>query len=216
MRIISKPSDDAKDVYLTCISRVRNVDLKSRLESLADRIDAKAEEYDQHGISKSLCTFCEYSYATVTIDEMEKVYTTRMAKKGAPGRPVYDRIKAAAPHAICPLCGHRTVSTLDHYLPKSIYPSLVVVPNNLVPACSDCNKLKLSHVAGTQEGQTMHPYYDDVSSPQWLFAEVIEDAPVSISFYVRPDENCDSLLKDRVKKHFGNTTMGFHLKYMSI
>ena len=34
MRSIEKPNDDPRSVYLTCISRVRNPGLKTRLESV--------------------------------------------------------------------------------------------------------------------------------------------------------------------------------------
>ena len=117
---------------------------------------------------------------------MEKVYTDRMAKEKVPGRPVYDRLKAS--QDICPFCGQRVVSQLDHYLPKANFPVLSVVPYNLVPSCSDCNKSKLSDVPNSEEEQIFHPYYDDVTTEQWLFAEVVEGTEVTLCFYVEaPD-----------------------------
>jgi len=204
MRKIDKPHDDPKDIYLTCISRVKNGGLKSRLESIADNVEDAAIEYDQKGLNSRFYSLSEHDNVAgvVTKVEMEKVYTTRMAKKGTPGRPCYDRLKASVPHAVCPLCGHRTVSTIDHYLPKASFPSLVVVPFNLVPACSDCNKLKLSGVPVTAEEQTIHPYYDDITTDQWLYAEVIEDTPVSIKFFVKTKNDWSDTLKLRIQEHF--------------
>ncbi len=204
MRVIEKPEDDPKDVFLTCISRVRNVNLKDRLNSVADNVNEAAEEFDQNGMDKSFYCLNEHDNIAgiVTKNEMEKVYTSRMAKTGTPGRPFYDKLKSSAPHAICPLCGHRTVSTLDHYLPKAQFPLLAVIPFNLIPACSDCNKLKLNVVPKTTEEQTLHPYYDDATSDQWLFAEVIEDIPVSIKFFVKDVDDWSDALNARIKTHF--------------
>lgn len=204
MRIIDKPEDDPKDVFLTCISRVRSANLKNRLNSVADNVNEAAAEFDQNGMNKSFYRLNEHDNIAgiVTKNEMEKVYSSRMAKVGAPGRPFYEKLKASAPHAICPLCGHRTVSTLDHYLPKAHFPSLTVIPFNLIPACSDCNKLKLSVVPKTTEEQTLHPYYDDVTSEQWLFSEVIEDTPVSIRFFVKDVNDWSDALNARIKYHF--------------
>ncbi len=215
MRVIKKPDDDPKDVFLTCISRVKNVNLKNRLNSVAENVNEAAEEFDQNGIDKSFYHLDEHDNIAgiVTKNEMEKVYTNRMAKTGTPGRPFYEKLKSSAPHAICPLCGHRTVSTLDHYLPKAHFPSLAVVPFNLVPACSDCNKLKLSVVPKTTEEQTLHPYYDDVTADQWLFAEVIEDVPVSIRFFVKEVEDWSDALNSRIKTHY--ETYGLSSLYIS-
>jgi len=138
--------------------------------------DQKAEVSELYQLEKNI-TVCGISQ-----EEMEKLYTNRMVKKEAPGRHIYEGIKESAPHNICPLCSLRTVSTLDHYLPKANFPLLVVMPNNLIPSCGDCNKIKLDTFPSDAECQTLHPYYDDVSDAQWLFAEVIQTSPVSIRF----------------------------------
>lgn len=44
--------------------------------------------------------------------------------------------------ARCPFCGISELSTLDHYLPKELYPEFSVFPKNLVPSCAVCNTRK--------------------------------------------------------------------------
>ena len=215
MRSINKPDYDPKDVYLTCISRVKNPVLKARLESVADNVKTAAEVYDQNAIDGRLYTTLEHTNVAgiITKSEMEKVYTGRMAKVKVPGRPIYDRIKASAHHGICPFCGQRVVSQLDHYLPKAHFPVLSVVPFNLVPSCSDCNKSKLSDVPSSEEEQTFHPYYDDVTTEQWLYAEVIEDAVATMRFFVSVPDDWGEVLQERAKTHF--TTFGLGDLYVS-
>ena len=203
MRVISKPTDDPKTVYTACISKVRDSSLKLQLQSVADLVETAADEYDQEGLNKSWFNVATHeNVGFIPREEMEKVYTHRMVGSKSPGRSIYDKIKGSAEQNICPICAQRTVSTLDHYLPKSNFPSLVVVPYNLIPACSDCNKNKKAEVPDDAESQTLHPYYDDVTNEQWLFANVIEDQPASIKFIVKTPDAWQQVLQDRVNFHF--------------
>jgi len=63
---------------------------------------------------------------------------------------------------ICPACGELGhPNTLDHYLPKDIYPHFCVTPVNLFPMCDACQLAK-----GTKVGNAalprffIHPYFD--------------------------------------------------------
>lgn len=204
MRVIPKPDDEPKEVFLTCISRVNNVTLKTRLESIADDIRDAADEYDDNATAHRWFLIDQHDdvAGVITKEEMKRVYEYRMVDKNQPGREFYEKLIASAPHSKCPLCGQRDVSDLDHYLPKSLYPSLSVVPFNLVPVCSKCNKAKLDEAPEHNEEQTLHPYYDDVSDVQWLFAEVEEVIPSSFRFYVNAPEEWNEVLKERVEYHF--------------
>lgn len=214
MRVIAKPVLVAKDVYETCISKVRVKALKNNLLRISDSIEIADREYRDRSEEKRWFLI-ESSDSVDGIDkaEMEKVYAQRMVGKKSPGRMFYDQLKSAASNGICPLCGQRVVSTLDHFLPKADFPSLVVVPLNLIPACSDCNKAKLDKVPPCEGEQTLHPYYDDVTREQWLFAEVDEAAPGSIRFHTSHVEAYDITLNERIEFHF--TVLGLGNLYMS-
>lgn len=58
----------------------------------------------------------DFQLSDVTAKEMSWLYENKMIGKTAPGRGVYDAIRTASPQGRCPLCGHRDVSTVDHYL----------------------------------------------------------------------------------------------------
>ncbi len=210
MRALTKPAYNPRTVYLTCISKVKNKLLKTELESVADTVGLDAQKYELFSCSANWYLFKESASVDDTVSQakMEKVYTGRMAKKGAPGRGIYDEIKESSPFDICPLCGHRTVEQVDHYLPKSKFPSLVVLPINLVPSCEKCNKVKLDDVPNNAEEQILHPYYDDVTGHQWLFAEVIETSPASFRFFVRSVAEFDDELNKRTKHHFEALELG--------
>lgn len=201
---LESPELDTEETYAMCISRVRSAALKTRLEAVTADVVIAADEYEAAAIAAELHTIASADNvgALVTRDEMAKVYAYRMVKKGAPGRPIYDELLASAPHDRCPLCGQRIVSTLDHHLPKARFPALVVTPINLIPACADCNKLKLDAVPEAAEEVMLHPYFDDIEDDRWLYAEVTEKVPAGVRFFVVPPESWDELTGVRVELHF--------------
>lgn len=203
MRKLPKPNDAPAEVFQTCISRVDNASLKARLTSVEPNVVAAASAFEASVSTTMLHTVVPQDDVggVVTKKEMSDVYTQRMAKQNAPGRPIYDKLLAAPAHGTCPLCGQRTVSTLDHHLPKDHYPALAVVPVNLIPACKDCNKVKTNAIPHTKEEQTLHPYFDDVEGDPWLCAEVVEGTPAALRFFVAPPDDWDELKSERVRYH---------------
>lgn len=198
------PGLDAGDVFTACVSRIQDSGLKSRMTSIKDEVTAASLQFHDLATNNRLHRFVQQAVIAglVTTQEMEKVYTQRMAKKNAPGRDTYDLIFNSSPHGRCLLCGHRKVETLDHHLPKSLYPVLAVVPANLIPACNNCNKLKLANAPASQSEEALHPYFDNIEDDKWLHAEVSICAPAALRFYVRSPNNWSQVLSDRVGLHF--------------
>jgi len=200
---LERPTNSALDTFILSISKVRNTDLSNRLVAAADVIAAESAFYDAAGTLQNLHLVQRMApVVAVTKDEMEAVYTQRMAGLKGPGRPIYDEIFASAPNGRCPLCGHRNVMTLDHHLPKAHYPALAVAPLNLVPSCSDCNKAKLAGFPTTPEEVGIHPYYDDVDNETWLVASVMSTSPSALLFDVQNVVAWDPILMQRVRNHF--------------
>lgn len=207
---LERPTQSAGEVYSICISRVRNQELKKRLEGISQDIIDASSIYEAAALSTCLHMIPAHDcgVGAVTKEEMSTVYTSRMARKGAPGRFVYDQLIAAAPQGRCPLCGQRFVSTLDHCLPKAHYPSLVVTPINLVPSCGECNKAKLDSIPQGAEDTPLHPYFDNIDRQRWLCATVVESHPTILNYYVSPPTEWPALLVERVKKHFKMLGLG--------
>ena len=209
MRSLPKPADDAGDVFKLCVSSVSDAALKKRLLRATQAIRDAAAKYDEHAASSTLYLMPTSDVvAGVSRDEMEPVYSYRMVHPGQPGRVVYDRLQAAPAFGECPLCAQRVVTTLDHHLPQSKFPALVVAPANLVPSCADCNKAKLAHQPTTAADQLHHPYYDDVGDSRWLTAKVERlDAPV-VQFYAQPDPRWPAARRRSVENTFAILKLG--------
>jgi hypothetical protein len=146
MWTVERPSFDAAETFKTCISRIGDPAFRQRLMTVVPDIEAAADDYElkADGRTLNLISTSNSVGGIVTRDEMIKVYDQRMAGRKGPGRAIYDQIKLLPKGDRCPFCDQRNVSTLDHVLPKTLYPSLAVAPLNLVGMCMECNKAKLS------------------------------------------------------------------------
>jgi len=200
---IEKPENNVQEIFEDCISNFRDEDYKSRLQRALPFIESESYNYDTIASSNSLFTMVSSTNVNgiVSVDEMEKLYDRKLVKKGQPGRKHYEKIKLSAKYNVCPLCDHRTVTTLDHILPKSLYPTFAVTPFNLVPACGDCNKIKSTYASTSSDDEVVHPYYDDISNEKFLFASLIEDrGNPSFTFYIKTSSP-ESTIERRLKKH---------------
>jgi hypothetical protein len=209
---VPKPGVSALDSYQTSISRVADPALKARFESVENVIVQSSAAFAAAAAAATLETLPHPTGVggQVTTKEMVNLYDQRFARRKSAGRPIYDAIKLAPAHGRCPLCGLGTVSTLDHHLPKTVYPALAVTPANLVPACIDCNKNKTSATPTCAAEQTIHPYFDDIEDDHWLTATVVEEQPAALLFDVAPPTHWPDVLAARVRKHFST----FRLQYL--
>lgn len=79
----------------------------------------------------------------------------------------------------CPYCSFGEVTTLDHFLPKTVFPYLSITPANLVPSCSYCNTKKHIRYADPKTSRTLfHPFFEelDTQNASWLEVD-INNAP---------------------------------------
>lgn len=211
MRSIDIPENDIREVYEKCVEGVYLEDFTLRLTTIKNNIVIESESYNEKAQNAEWFNIDndedvaneDILIGEVTKKELKNLYTQYMIGKGKPARSIYDHLLGRAPFGKCPYCGYGHARTLDHYLPKNGYPKFSVLPYNLVPSCRDCNTLKSTTSASTAENQTLHPYYDHVelTSEQWLYA-TIQDASLSIEYYVSAPNNWTELSKQRVIAHF--------------
>lgn len=208
MRKLPKPIFSVDDIVNDCVRSIQSQELKTRLRNAKETIATAAQTYDSRGALGELHLIAgSDTVDEVSAAEMEKLYKQTFVKSKRT-RPIYASLKKACRNDICPLCGQRTVHQLDHYLPVSQHPVMAVTPINLVPACSECNKLKLAHDPVSAEEQTLHPYFDDLTNVRWLFAKVEQTQPVSIVFRATPVEDLSPVLKSRITWHFNMFHLG--------
>lgn len=200
---VERPAMDAGETFTTCISRVRDPDMKRRMLAILPDIVAAAADYVDKAENGGLHLIPETNViGAVPGSEMVKTYDIRMAKKDQPGRPIYDQLKLLPENDRCPFCDHRNISTLDHILPKTHYPIFAVTPVNLVGCCADCNRVKLDAVPTSPSDMVLHPYFDEVTDRQWLVANVVERIPAALTFHVIEVDEWDDVLNARIAHQF--------------
>lgn len=205
---LKRPTRTARDTFTRCIGRVRNDDLRGRLQAITETVEQASNDYDVAAQAHNLHRLTRSAMVGgVTKDEMCGVYDKRMAKLRSPGRKIYNELISTATNK-CPLCGHRNVTMLDHHLPKAYYPVLAVTPTNLVPSCGDCNKTKSAAIPLTAAQVSLHPYFDHIDNRRWLKALVIEAVPTALQFVVDGPAEWDALLRQRVLNHFELLSLG--------
>lgn len=204
MRKLPKPNDNAKEVFLECISNIQNRELKKRLELCAEEIVTAAMDYDDKKNNNDLHTITSTDNigGIVSNVEMRNLYNNKLVNKKGPCRKYYDKLIASARYGICPICAHREVSTVDHYLSKMKYPLFAVSLINLVPACKDCNFVKGEYEFSNEMHATIHPYYDEVDNAIWLNTKLNEEDDMVFTFEVLKPEEWGTLIYERVKNHF--------------
>lgn len=201
---LEPPALSARDSYDACVRGTRDVQRRSLLLAAGDSVEAAGEHFRQaaregvlHGLDGAEFTVP----GTCANDAVRWVYENGMVNT-RDGRAVYDQIMAAPPDERCPLCGHGVVRTLDHFLPKRMFPALCVDPLNLVPACADCNHAKGECLPSLAETTPLHPYLDRIDHDPWLEASVVDSSPVRLDFFVSPPPGWQQILIDRTRHHF--------------
>ncbi|MXZ91547.1 MAG: HNH endonuclease [Chloroflexi bacterium] len=86
---------------------------------------------------------------------------------------IRDEILGSAHNGACPYCNSATVDTLDHVLPKTVYPEFSVLAQNLVPSCGTCNRKKGSTCFHSSGLNLMHPYFTKVPNDAILVVDVV-------------------------------------------
>jgi len=214
MRRIPGPVTTATEIYDACIAEMTDESLKKRFIKNRKYFIDQDDFYKQHGLSCTLYTIPATKHkrkedpiitADITKSEATTLYSHYMLRTNM-GRKIYDHILISTKED-CPFCGGiGRAKTIDHYLPKSKFPQLSILPLNLIPACRDCNTGKLTALAKSAGEQALHPFIDDdcFFNEQWISASINKDKPVGVEFHASPPQNWHKTKKERVINHFKN------------
>lgn len=206
VRKLQKPDLVFEDIFDDCTDNMQNP-RKHNLQAAKQILIDLSIDYDDKAEVGELYIFQRHENVTANVAKKDMVYLYE-GKLLNEGRAYYDQLLSSSPHNTCPFCSQRKVKSLDHFLPKTLYPAYAITPYNLVPCCSDCNKDKDTLDADTAGEELIHPYYDDLGDLIWLNAEVIERAPISFQFTVNDFSEEDEILHARISNQFKVLSLG--------
>lgn len=179
MKSLLSPAFDVAHVMSICNRKVAAI-LRAKFAGSMDAFQRLELQYVAAGTGGGLASFAATLDTTgilTTPVESQGLYLVRMVPERSSGRYLYEAIRDSD-GGVCALCNIREATTVDHYLPKELYPALSFLPMNLLPACARCNGYKLTYSPSSRLDELLHPYFDDVASRQWISAEVHEGNPV--------------------------------------
>lgn len=111
-------------------------------------------------------------------------------QEGSVQKPILQTLRSRVLQ-LCPACGEDgTPNTLDHYLPKNIYPEFVITPLNLSPMCDICQGEKGDKILNDDDQRMfLHPYFDEFIEQQVVMLKISKpfEAPTTISVIAHPD-----------------------------
>lgn len=209
MDFLEKPKlpDSPEKIFENCVgSYTEGTEKVNKLLSCKKLVAVDVERYE-----RMIRAGCKPYPKTMLPDEMEAeelyiVYDEKFAKSGTRGRRrYYNQIKKQVKGKPCPICGEKGKITLDHYLPKSEYPTLCVMPDNLIPICMDCNGAKGTKSALRGHGVPVHLYFDRISGGEdekaaakklYLFVRLGQN--FEAEYFVKCPEDWDAELRSRL------------------
>lgn len=200
MVVVDMPKISKSDIYKCCCNVIKDEAKKKNLLNYLYVFLLNARGYCNSARKKCLDKYIMIELINYTRYEDIKndlfdLYDKRLVRGKEP-RKYYNQIKASPKLGKCPYCGLGQVATLDHYLPKSEFPIFSILPNNLIGCCRDCNTIKRNIVSNT-----IHPYYDDFTKTQWLFAKVNWSA-LAMDFFADTKNINNVLDKKKIEGHF--------------
>ncbi|MDP7142063.1 MAG: hypothetical protein QF692_08860 [Alphaproteobacteria bacterium] len=206
MKKIDVANINYDDLFEACVTSMQQP-RQAYLRAAKPQLDLNNNQYETHAGLGSLYQVSQHTDITSDVgkDDMVYLYDGKLLDKG---RDYYNLLLGAAPYDTCPFCSQRKVKSLDHYLPKTLYPSFSITPLNLIPCCSDCNKDKGTKDANTASEQFLHPYFDDLNGLIWLKAELTQRIPISFVFSVVDISSLDSILYNRILHQFEVLNLG--------
>jgi 5-methylcytosine-specific restriction endonuclease McrA len=205
----TKPTVTAGESAQACASGIRDKDLRQKVvDACANfltnsaRLQAAAADDKLHQATAS-----DYPVERLSRDNLLWLYDAQLSRKRRPGHEIYDKIMVNAPFGLCVYCHHSVATTLDHFIPKTIIPSLSIDPWNLVPACSDCNHGLLDAFSDQPAEEMLHPYFIP-SIGRWLTASIDHAHPVTVRFAATPDASLAPELQARIRYQFDRLRLG--------
>jgi hypothetical protein len=123
-------------------------------------------------------------------------------QKNSIQKPVLERLRSRALQ-LCPACGEDgTPNTLDHYLPKEIFPEFSITPANLFPMCDACQGEKSTKtVNADNERLFLHPYFDQFADEQVVVLEIGRPFESPTTIVIKPHSGLDEAQSLLISRH---------------
>lgn len=201
-------------LYDESVAGLSNEALRVKFEENRPQIVEAFDAFDNESGARTWCHLPRAAHGqpnAIIVGNLSKaelawLYDYGVVRSNGAPRKIYDQIKLSA-YDECPYCGVGelgVVGTVDHFLPKALFPSYSVLPLNLVPACQVCNKCMGSGFPTEPNRQPLHPYLDNdhFFYEKWTTGTLRQEEPLVVDFDVDPPDGWPAIDRERVTQHF--------------
>ena len=200
MHTLDAPARDYLEDFESITATRRNSDVRSILCSVRDDVAAAYDEYVMHEGNG-----CHLEPIDIGDDiKTELRNNFRLIDTGASHQEIRNSILALGREDKCVFCSVTAVDSLDHLLPREVYPEFSVLALNLVPACSRCNRIKDRECFRATGNNLMHPYFTEMPAEPLLFVEIrIRQDAITCHYFLRRDTGIDEEAFSTIENLFG-------------
>ncbi|GAA4451614.1 HNH endonuclease [Novipirellula rosea] len=168
MAVLKPITDCDEDTYSSIVGAKRGA-RKKRLENIWAIIEKRYGEYES--CADKLESLSTLSLSKVRSNDLRHCFESPTK----PLNSLIERLLKIAPEngsIVCQYCLFGEIDCVDHYLPKNKFPEFSVLPRNLVPACSRCNRMKGSKWLHNGDRAIVSLYFDDVPNEQFIEVDI--------------------------------------------
>lgn len=188
-KYIKNCTERNEDICISCSDFIEKKCYKKILEINYEKLTSLYENYSR-----------DVNFQEITAVEKES-YVSLYEKQTKSTKELLGKIRENFESEPCPYCGIGGIpNTIEHILPKEIYPQYSIFSKNLIPCCAECNSRKGSKVKNSEndEYHTYNFYEDEIPNQEYLkvHIEIISNVPKAI-FEI--SEGANILFKNHIK-----------------
>lgn len=197
-----QPIVNGDDSHYKAIANAKRGLRKTRLLNVWSDIEKRYDEYAR--LAPNLEQLAQCSLSLIRQRDCRHCYDVPTAPLSSLLKQV-GAIVPANQSILCQYCLIGELDTIDHYVPKSIFPEFSVLPRNLVPSCPKCNRLKKDIWLQNGERAIFNLYYDNIPNDNYLHATVTfpyAKTRANVSFKLMRPAGWPDAMFNKVLRHF--------------
>jgi hypothetical protein len=189
MRNLIVYKDDCFEVHKKAVNSKDEGDIKTKLISLNPIVEQEYKIYAKNFFKNTLNAIISNATLLSSKDVLKGLYYYQ-SKTVRDVRENIRKLQFNTISATCQNCTINSTNTLDHILPKDIFPAFVVNPQNLFPCCSECNSYK-SKIIEKDDKRFLNLYLDTLPDVQYLFVNISldKDNNYDFKYYLKNEGN---------------------------
>lgn len=209
---------DSFDIHKRAVNKKNNGELKDRLLLLNPSIEVEFKSYTEKFTANELGLLKPDEILSHSKTDLLTLYNYQSSVIIS----VREKIRKLQIKTIintCQNCTIDSVNSLDHILPKSLFPEFIVNPHNLFPCCTTCNSHKLVSIEIEGNAMFLNLYLDELPREQYLFVDVFNDEydELNFRFFIENvEEKIDPTLFSIIDNHYTKLRLFERMRLKSI